>query len=64
LHNRKLGQITPDQFNLLRGRLLEPRIMERIGGAKRVLLSLAGGYNSLPWRVPGVNLVLYRLMTL
>jgi hypothetical protein len=34
-----------------------------MGVFKRVVLGLSGVYNALPVRIPGVNLVLYRVMT-
>lgn len=63
-HNRKLGLITQAEFMGLRDRLLEPRIMRRAGWWKRVFFRVAEVYNALPVRVPGVNLALYRLITL
>jgi glycosyltransferase involved in cell wall biosynthesis len=63
VHNRKLGLITVEEQHALRSKLLDPRIVSDMGMFKRMVLGLSGMYNALPVRIPGVNLVLYRLMT-
>jgi glycosyltransferase involved in cell wall biosynthesis len=63
VHNRKLGLITAEEHLVLRGKLLDPRVVRDMGVFKRVVLGLSGVYNALPVRIPGVNLVLYRVMT-
>ncbi|MBL7950707.1 MAG: glycosyltransferase [Flavobacteriales bacterium] len=63
-HNRKLGLITDVEFRRLRAELLDPRIERHMGWWKRLLFEVAQVYNALPVRVPGVNMLLYRSVTL
>jgi glycosyltransferase involved in cell wall biosynthesis len=63
LHNRKLGLITQAEFSQLYRRLLAPDILRDMGLPKRLLLHLSGTYHALPIRIPGVNRMLYWLMT-
>ncbi len=64
IHFRKLGRITPAEYQQLHELLMDPAIKQSLGWSKQALLSISGFYNSLPVRVPGVNMVLYRLITL
>lgn len=64
IHYRKLDKISQGEFDRLYTLLMDPAFTERIGTVKRTLLKLSGWYNALPVRIPGVNLVLYRLVTL
>ncbi len=64
LHNRKLGLITDQEYAELRDKLLDQRVVADMGNLKRMVLILSAAYNALPVRIAGVNLVLYRLMTL
>ncbi len=63
LHNRKVGLISNAEFEQLYRRLLAPDILRDMGLPKRALLSLSGAYHALPIRIPGVNRMLYWLMT-
>ncbi|MBL7983257.1 MAG: glycosyltransferase [Flavobacteriales bacterium] len=63
VHNRKLGLITSEQQSTLRTKLLDPQVKKDLGMFKRWVLAASGVYNALPVRIPGVNLVFYRLIT-
>jgi glycosyltransferase involved in cell wall biosynthesis len=63
VHNRKLGLITAEERSKLRTMLLDPQVTRDLGMFKRLLLAVSGAYNALPIRIPGVNLVLYRMIT-
>lgn len=60
---RKLGRIDDEALDALEGRLLTPELTLELSAFKRGLLAFTRWYNLLPVRIPGINLLLFRLIT-
>jgi len=58
----KLGRVDREMLSALEARLLVAEITARLPRWKRGLFRLTRWYNLLPLRLPGVNLLLYRLL--
>ena len=58
----KLGRIEPKVLTELESLLLVPELTAELPAMKRGLLRITRWYNLLPIRLPGVNLLLYRLL--
>ncbi len=64
LHGRKVGWVDGRLGRELISRLMGPDILRSMGPWRRLCFSTSAFFNTLPVRIPGVNLVLYRLVTL
>lgn len=64
LHGRKTAQVDERLGRELVSRLMGPDVMRGMGPWRRLCFSMSAFFNTLPVRIPGVNLVLYRLVTL
>jgi hypothetical protein len=58
----KLGRVEPKVLTELESLLLVPELTADLPAMKRGLLRITRWYNLLPIRLPGVNLLLYRLL--
>ncbi len=63
LLHAKHGRITPQVLDELERELFRTGIWEELVWSKKALLRFTRWYNLLPVRVPGINLVVFRMLT-